>query len=203
MVQRIRKGVCQICRHPDRQRIELMRCSGVSLDADSAKFAVHRDAVWRHMREHCSDELKHHYLVGRVEIEKLREMAVEENKSVLEYFEITRSILVGQMAFCAESNDSLRVAMLAGRLNEVLTAIGKITGEMIDKIGGSISVTNNIAILTDPRFLALQRGLIELAKEMPEARPRLIALLRSLDTVTNVNVKPNAPVIECEAVAAE
>ncbi len=164
MAQRIRPGVCQICRHADRQRIELMRCSGVSLDAVATKFAVHRDAVWRHMRDHCSDELKLHYLAGPIAVEKLRERAAEENLSVLDYLSIARSMLVGQLTVCAEANDSLRVSMLVGRLTEVLTAIGKITGE-VEKIGSSINVTNNVAIFSSPQFLSLQQGLITLAKK--------------------------------------
>jgi hypothetical protein len=45
---------CQICRHPERLRIELARLSGLSLDLVAARFQVHRDAVHRHML-HLSD----------------------------------------------------------------------------------------------------------------------------------------------------
>ena len=40
---------CQVCRHPDRLRIELLRLTGVSLDRLAARFKVHRDAINRHM----------------------------------------------------------------------------------------------------------------------------------------------------------
>ena len=89
-------------------------------------------------------------------------------------------MLVGQMTACAEANDGLRVAMLTGRLVEVLKEIGRITGE-VDRIGGSISIQNNIAILNDPRMIEFQRGLISIAREIPEARPRLLSLLKNLD----------------------
>jgi hypothetical protein len=45
---------CQICRHAERTRIELMRASGVSLDAIASKFSVGRDAVNRHWHGHVS-----------------------------------------------------------------------------------------------------------------------------------------------------
>jgi hypothetical protein len=35
-----RSSRCQICRHPERTRIELMRASGVSLDVIASKFNV-------------------------------------------------------------------------------------------------------------------------------------------------------------------
>ena len=89
-------------------------------------------------------------------------------------------MLIGQMTACAEANDGLRVALLTGRLVEVLKEIGRITGE-VDRIGGSISIQNNIAILNDPRMIEFQRGLISIAREIPEARPRLLSLLKSLD----------------------
>jgi len=50
----LRHRPCQVCRHPDRLRIELLRLSGLSLDLVSARFRVHRDAVHRHML-HISD----------------------------------------------------------------------------------------------------------------------------------------------------
>ena len=90
-------------------------------------------------------------------------------------------MLIGQMTACAEANDGLRVAMLTGRLVEVLKEVGRITGE-VDRIGGSINIqNNNIAILNDPRMIEFQRGLLAIARDAPEVRPRLLSLLKNLD----------------------
>ena len=48
-VRGLRSGTCQVCRHPERERIEALRASGASLDSLARKFKVDRDAVWRRL----------------------------------------------------------------------------------------------------------------------------------------------------------
>jgi hypothetical protein len=47
---------CQVCKHQDRWRIELLRAGGASLDSLATKFSVDRDAIWRHWQKHASAE---------------------------------------------------------------------------------------------------------------------------------------------------
>jgi hypothetical protein len=49
---------CAVCKHPDRPRIEALHCAGVSLDRLAERFELRRDAIWRHMGRHVTDERK-------------------------------------------------------------------------------------------------------------------------------------------------
>lgn len=86
---------CAICKHGERHRIEALHTAGVSLDRLAKQFDVHRDAVWRHMANHVTDEAKATYLVGRGKIAQLAEMAAEESVALADYYQILRSTLFG------------------------------------------------------------------------------------------------------------
>ena len=191
----LRTRHCQVCRHPERVRIESLRAGGAGLDALAEKFEIERTAIWRHWQKHVSADLKTQYLVGPATLEELRDRAAKENGSLLDYLGIMRSVLVGQLVGQAEAGMAFGVATVSGRLIECLKEIGKITGE-ITRLNPSVNITNNIAILSDPRFLDLQTGLLVVARKHPEARADLIELVRKLDG------RPDAsPMIEGRAVA--
>src|SRR3954470_18525143 len=79
---------CQVCRHDERWRIELLRAGGASLDAVAAKFDISRDSLHRHWTLHVTDEAKASYLCGPAELEKLGEKAALEGDSVLDYLRL-------------------------------------------------------------------------------------------------------------------
>jgi hypothetical protein len=62
---------CQVCRHPDKWRVELLRAGGASLDSLAAKFSLDRDAIWRHWQKHVNVEMKAGYLAGPVQLQDL------------------------------------------------------------------------------------------------------------------------------------
>lgn len=201
MVALRKPSTCAICRHPERERIEALRVSGASLDSLAKKFSVHRDAIWRHHKDHISADLKTAYLAGPATIAELKERAVAEGGSILDYLGILRSVLMGAITASAEAQSAFTLAALSGRLVEVLKEIGKITGE-IERLNPSISITNNLAIMSDPRMIELQSGLLTIARSHPEVRGDLISLLRNLDSrpplTTQNGVQPL--LIEAEAV---
>lgn len=192
-------SACTICRHKERERIEALRASGVSFDALAKRFKVGRDAIWRHWRDHVSPEMRAHYLAGPATIEELRERAAKENLSVLDYLSIARSMIVGQMTASSEAGDAYRVALLSSRLVEVLREIGRITGE-VERLGGGVTINNTVAIMSDPRMVELQAGLVRIARDHPAARADIVALLRGLDAKSGAPAAP--PLIEGSANAA-
>lgn len=83
----------------------------------------------------------------------------------------------------------------------MLKAIGAITGE-IERLNPSISITNNLAIMGDPRMIELQDGLLGVARRVPEARGPIVELLRKLDQPEPSSPARTAPaLIEGEVVA--
>jgi hypothetical protein len=174
-------STCAVCRHQDRARIEALRIGGASLDSLAAKFAIHRDALWRHMRNHVSADAKGAILVGEATLERLREKALEEKGSVLEHLQIARSMTLAAMVASAEAASWTTFSMLAGRYVETNREVARITGE-IEKLPG-INITNNfLAIMNDPRMIELQAGLLAVARSHPGARGDIISLLRNLDS---------------------
>jgi hypothetical protein len=202
MVALRKPSTCAACRHPERERIEALRASGASLESLARKFRVHKDAIWRHWRDHVSADLKVQYLAGPATIAALKERAVAEGGSILDYLGILRSVLMGAITASAEAQSAFTLAALSGRLVEVLREIGKLTGE-IERLDPGINVTTNIAIMSDPRMIDLQSGLLAIARGHPEVRSDLIALLRTLDSrsplTTRNGLQPR--LIEAQAIS--
>lgn len=202
--QQISKPRCSCCRHPQRHAIEMAHVAGCSLEAIAVKFGteahpLHRASVHRHVRDHMTETDRASYLVD-IPLAELAERAAKEGLSLLDYFALVRSTVVQQMLLAASVNDGHRTAVLAGRAVEVLREIGRLTGEL-SKLGSSISITNNVAIFSDPKFIELQAGLLTIARSHPGARADIIALLRGLDAGPSMST-PNSthpPMIEGDA----
>lgn len=185
----IRPGVCAICTHKDRARIELLRVGGVSLKALARQFDISKDSVWRHFRTHVSDRRKAELLAGPARVEQLANAAADESRSLLEQLQIVRSVLLNQFLNAAEAGDRAGIANVAGRLLESLRELGRLTGALREVSG--ITVNHNVLnLFASPEFTALQEGLLRLARTHPGARADIVALLRSLDA------EPHAPAVE-------
>jgi len=194
-----RKGACGVCRHVDRARIEDMRASGVSFAALEGKFGIPRATMHSHWHRHVGADRRLAYLVGKTTIQEIRERAVEENLSVLDYLAILRSGLMGQFVHQVEADAAVDAAKVAARVLDVLREIGKITGEIARVAAPSTTV--NVSIGAAPGFADLQAGLLDIARAHPAARGDIVALLRRLDGAPESMPRPVA-VIEHEGVHA-
>jgi len=202
----IRPGVCQICRHQERARIEALRVGGAELDSLVEMFGntFSRDSLWRHFKKgHCSDARKAELMCGGVKLEELKNKAASESVSLLEHLSIVRSVLMRQFLSQAEAGSAQGVSVTASRLLESLRDLGGLTGEL-RKLSG-ISITNNTTnIYADPDFLSLQEGLILLARKHPNIKDDVLQLLQNTGT-SSTPAKPNGsayPLIEHEAAHA-
>src|ERR1035437_2891449 len=178
-----RKGpVCTLCKHPDRVLIEQTRVAGASLDSIAAKFGVSRDIIHRHMHRHVSEDLRSQYLAG-VPLKQLAQRATAEGMSVLEYLSLIRSTLMNEFQLAANVHDRHATSALAGRLNETLREIGRITGEIGDMAMRSITVNNNSTVnfINSPDFINLQQMLIRRLAAHPDALNSVIEGLRELE----------------------
>jgi hypothetical protein len=134
------------------------------------------------MQRHVTDERKASYLIGPAKIAELLDVVTEENQSVLDYYGILRSALFYQFDNLASKNNAPGVALLAGKLIDVLGAIAKVTGQVSTFANSTIiNVQNNVQILNSPPFADLQSGLLRVCAAHPEARGAIIALFRDLD----------------------
>lgn len=172
---------CQVCRHPERWRVELLRAGGASLDSLAEKFGLERDAIHRHWHNHVTAEMKASYLCGPAQLAELAEKAAAEGDSVLDHLRMIRTVLTGQLAAMTEAGDGRGAAYVAGRLTSVLETIARVTGEM-GSMAQSVNITNNIAVLAEhPAFLRMQATMLRALAAFPEARGAVVEALRGLD----------------------
>jgi transposase-like protein len=171
---------CKICQHPERFRAELMMASDASIRAVAKKFEMSPDALFRHWRNHVSDERKAQLIAGPVKLSELAERAAAEGLSLLDYLSLIRSTLLTQFGAAASAGDRHGTATIAGRLLECLREQGRLTGEL-RAAGGGTNITTNVMVLSSPAFAELQRMLLERLAAYPEARAAVVAGLRDLD----------------------
>jgi hypothetical protein len=183
---------CAVCRHPERIRIEALHTAGSSLDKLAERFDLHRDAIWRHMTRHVTEERKVNYLIGAGKLQKLVEVAADENVALIDYYSIIRSILLGQLDRLAEKGEDFQsISAIAQRLIETLKEIGKVTGQVNNLASSTIiNVQNNFAILNSPPFADLQSGLLQLCAAHPDARADVVRLFRDLEVKYAAPVPP-------------
>jgi hypothetical protein len=189
---------CKVCHHAERVRIEALKVAGVSLDKLAAQFGIRRDAIHRHCKNHLTERARISYLAGPAAIADLANAAARENRSVLEYLTVIRSVLMQQFTESAAAGKAHTAANVAGHLVTVLQTLGKVTGEISALASTSITVTNNVQILNSQPFIELQTGLLSICQKHPEARADIIALFRQLD---ERHAAPAAKMIEECAVA--
>ena len=172
---------CQVCRHPERWRLELLRAGGASLDSLAEKFGLERDSIHRHWHKHVTAEMKASYLCGPAQLAELAEKAAAEGHSVLDHLRMIRTVLTGQLAAMTEAGDGRGVAYVAGRLTSTLETIARVTGEL-GSMAQSINVTNNLTVLAEhPAFLRIQGTMLRALAPFPDVRGAVVAALRELD----------------------
>src|SRR5260370_3024941 len=191
---------CQVCRHEERWRIELLRAGGASLDSLAKKFNVDRDAIWRDWNRHVSAEMKAGYLAGPVQLQDLAAKAADTGASVLDRLHAVRTVLMGQLAIATEAAGGRGAAYIAGRLTATLEVIARISGELGDLARSTTyNITNNVAVLTEhPAFMKVQASILRALGPHPDARAAVVAALRDLDA-GNARAGSTAKVIEHHA----
>ena len=192
---------CQVCIHPERIRIEALHVGGVSLDGLQAEFGLQRDAIHRHCKNHVTKMAKINYLAGPVQIATLAQAAARENKSILEYLVVIRSILMQQLVKSAEGGKALTAGQISGYLTTVLQTIGKITGEISALASTTLTINNNVQILNSQPFVDLQAGLLEVCQRHPDARGDIVDLFRRLDAKHAAPAAPDMKLIEAEPIS--
>jgi hypothetical protein len=122
---------------------------------------------------HVTDERKACLVFGPVEREALAARVAEESESVLDHFKAVRSALYDLLLRAHEAGDGQVGALLAGRLNENLNSIARLTGQIASSPLVQINNNQNV-LMASPDFSAFQARLIGVLRNFPDARAAVI-----------------------------
>jgi hypothetical protein len=159
----------------------------------------------RHLKSHLTKERRIELMAGPVKIGELVNQATDESRTVLEMYQVTRSLLFSRMLAAAEAGDNFGTSSVGRVLIDLLDKLARLTGEMRSLATG-ISITNNtINVNSDPVYPELETGLLEIARTVPDARKPIIALLARLEAMSTAPGPNGAPyaMIEGEAIRDE
>jgi hypothetical protein len=187
---------CTICQHENRALIEAAKVAGLSSEAVAAKYGVSVDAVYRHVRNHLSEEDRLSYLAD-IPIKDLAAKAADEGVALLDYFRVIRGTLMNQFQLAASLNDRNATATIGRALVEVLREIGKLTGEFLN--ASPITNINNYAFfLNSPAFADLQAMLVRALADEPAALQKVLAGLEQLEAKAGDQAGNKAKLIEMQ-----
>lgn len=178
----------------------MVRISGASLDSIAQKFGAHRDAIWRHMKNHVSEDQKAAYLAD-APLQEMAAKAAAEGVSLIHYFSLIRSTVVQQMLLAASVNDRHGLAALSGRAIEVTREVGKLTGELMQFAPGN--TVNNLAVfVASPVFHDLQEMLLDKLSGHPDALTAVVEGLRELEAKSGPSPAANGAHLDLVALPA-
>ncbi|TGP55770.1 hypothetical protein EN868_11650 [Mesorhizobium sp. M2D.F.Ca.ET.225.01.1.1] len=174
---------CAVCRHPDRLRIEMLRLAGMSLESVAEKFELGsggRDSLWRHMKNHVTEDEKA-VMLADVPIAEAAARAAEEGIALIDYLALIRSSLLQQVRLAATVNDRHGLAAVSGKALDCLREIGKLTGELKDIGSRSVTVNQQFNFLASPAFAELQQTLIRALQPYPQALAAVVGALQEIE----------------------
>ncbi len=112
-------------------------------------------------------------------IAEMAQRAANEGVALIDYFSIVRGIIFQQLQLCASVNNANGVAILGGRLIEVLREIGRTTGEL-GQLATSLTINGNVVNIQNSPVLAnLQANILTALRPFPEAKSAVIAALKA------------------------
>ncbi|HZT01473.1 MAG TPA: hypothetical protein VFA39_04325 [Steroidobacteraceae bacterium] len=186
-------GRCAICTHERRYEIELALVSGVSCRAVGSKYGVHRDAAWRHLRNHVPPERRTELVAGPLKPHELAQRAADEGMTLLEYLSMVRNALMARFLAASEADDRSGTSMVAGRLLECLRLTAQLSGELTKT---TASITNNTLILQSPLMADLQAMLVSRLRPYPEASRAVLEGLKELSARALEGSQQQRPALE-------
>jgi hypothetical protein len=174
---------CSVCRHEQRGRIDFLLVTsdgrnGTGRRALAEKFGLDATALYRHGKNHISEEYRAAVLAGPFRSEAdLRELAAEEGQSVLVNY---RGLFNGhrsrwlQALECADDEVMVR----HGRaMSEMLWKIGQLTREIAPNAHTQIQQN----IYMSPDFYTFQRRAVKVLRRHPEVLQEWLAEFRNDD----------------------
>jgi len=169
---------CLVCNHPDRALIERAKIAGAGTEDVAGRYRVSADAIYRHMRNHVTDEARAAY-ASQEGLNALAKQAAEDGLSTLDRYRIANGFLMNQLQQAAAQNDGSKVAAVSRAMFEGLRDVSKLTGEALEHVSNISLVQNNF--YQSPDYLALQAMLVQALAPFPDAMRAVLAGLEALE----------------------
>jgi len=173
-----------VCRHIEKNRIELLVAGGASHRSVGAKFGISNHSIGRHWR-HIPEERKVALAIGPVKQAALAARACEESESVLDGLKAVRAGLWEVYSTAIEAGDRSGTALLAGRLNENYNSIARLTGQIMSSpmIQNNTVINNDsLSLRENAEYELLQARILHVLESHPDA---LRAVVAELERVSN------------------
>ncbi len=174
--RRLKGSQCTVCSHRERAGIDLALARGVSVRALTTRYKLHRDALYRHQKNHLPPQLRASLIAGPdldIDLDKLRET---ESQSLLANLVALRGRLFSALDVGEENGDANMVARVAGQLHHNLEITGKLLGDLSS---GSTTI-NNVLVL--PQYVSLRIELVRALQPFPEAKMAVAAVLHQIES---------------------
>jgi hypothetical protein len=144
---------------------------------------ITRFSIMRHFANgHCSPKRQAELLAGSGELDELIKAAATQDRSLLDYFHLTRGIIAKRMLACAEASDTHGVNLMIARMHENLAGIARLTGQ-IGQLSLVLNQNNSVTVNnfeTSPAFVRLVDVVLEQLRDYPELRANVARAVREI-----------------------
>jgi hypothetical protein len=176
------RRACTICQHPERGRIDYLIVTangehGTGKRALADKFGVSSAAIYRHSRNHITEEYRGAVKIGPFDSEgSLRKLCAENGATVLENFRALYNGHLSRWLVRLEAGDDEQMVRHGRVMADMLAKIGLLTKEMLPP-GAHQSFQTNFFLTPD--FYSFQRRALTVLRRHPEALADWLAEFRS------------------------
>jgi len=155
---------CQVCKHPDRDEIDLALVWGDSLRVIAKRYGVSKDSLHRHALNHVPESLR--------QAQDIREVA--RGDKLLERVE---KLLSEAESLLQYGKDEQHAKAWADGLRECRACL-----ELLARVTGKLDERPVINVLALPEWTALRSAILEALTPYPEGRQ---AVLEAIDAASD------------------
>ncbi len=175
-----RRKQCTVCNSAERAHVELLLAKGDSFAAVARRFNLSHDAVARHWKRHCPEEIREalkpsaRAIVARLE---LGAQVAEEGVSTLEHLRSARALLWQLLTEERAAGHTSLAVMAATQYTKVCSLIARITGEWAES---PLITQNNLTVITQsPQVQEFLQGLMAELAAFPDAARAIVRWLEA------------------------
>jgi hypothetical protein len=197
---------CTICQHEARAHAEILLARGDSFAATARKLGMSQDALERHWRRHCTEQMREAMKPGAKALAARAELAgqiAEEGVSTLDHLRAARALLWQMIVEERGASHSALATMAAAQYSKVCGLIAKITGEWaVNPLIANTSL--HFHFTADPGFQRLMDDVAEALEAYPEAKAAVFARFAALEgdgRASAIDVSADVPALEQQPIS--